>query len=163
MTSRRSGLGVVCAAAVLVIWSSFILIGRLNATGGHRLLPLDIAFLRFTFSGLGVIGIAAVRIWRAPAGQPAGRSAFGRLTVAQVAALGGFAGIGYCSLAYTGFFFAPAAHASVLMTGSLPLWTTVIAWAVLRERITRASVMAVLLIIAGGVLVGESSLRLAVT
>ena len=118
MTGHRSGLGILCAIAVLVIWSSFILIGRSNATGAHVLLPLDIAFLRFLFSGLGVLVIAAVRVRRAPTGQPVRTSAFGPLTVGQIAALGGFAGVGYCSLAYTGFFFAPAAHASVLMTGS---------------------------------------------
>ena len=161
MTGHRTGLGLVCAIAVLVIWSSFILIGRANATGARVLLPLDIAFLRFVFSGVGVLGIAAVRVRRAPAGQPARIAAFGPLTVGQIAALGGFAGVGYCSLAYSGFFFAPAAHASVLMTGSLPLWTTVIVVFVLREPITRASVAAVLLVIAGDALVGESSLRTA--
>ena len=163
MTGHRTGVGVVCAVAVLVIWSSFILIGRLNATGAHTLLPLDIAFLRFVFSGLGVLGIVAVRSRRAPAGLTARRAALGPLTVGQIAALGGFAGVGYCSLAYTGFFFAPAAHASVLMTGSLPLWTAIIAWFVVREPITRASLVAVLLIIAGDALVAESSLRTAST
>ena len=70
VTDNRSGLGVASAVAVLAIWSSFILIGRLNATGGRVLLPLDIAFLRFAFSGLGVLVIAAVRVRRAPPGLP---------------------------------------------------------------------------------------------
>ena len=73
-------------------------------------------------------------------------------------ALGAFAGIGYCSLAYSGFFFAPAAHASVLMTGSLPLWTTVIAFFVLKEPIARVYIAAVLLTLAGDALVGGASL-----
>jgi drug/metabolite transporter (DMT)-like permease len=165
MTSarRHTSVGVVSAVAVLVIWSSFILIGRLNATGAHTLLPLDIAFLRFVFSGLGVLAIASVRVWRAPPGRSVRRAALGPLTVGQIAALGGFAGVGYCSLAYTGFFFAPAAHASVLMTGSLPLWTAIVAWFVVREPFTRASLVAVLLIIAGDALVAESSLRVAFT
>lgn len=161
MTNGRTGLGLACAIAVLAIWSSFILIGRLNATGARVLLPLDIAFLRFAFSGLGVLVIAAIRVRRAPTGRPARTSALGPLTIAQIAALGAFAGVGYCSLAYTGFFFAPAAHASVLMTGSLPLWTTVIVLVVLREAVARATLVAVALILAGDALVGWASLRTA--
>lgn len=161
MSVNRTGLGVVCAAIVLTIWSSFILVGRLNATGGHVLLPLDIAFLRFLFAGLAVLVISAVRLHRAR-GHKTGRTAvIGPLTTTQALALGGFAGVGYCSLAYSGFFFAPAAHASVLMTGSLPLWTTLIVRVVLGKRVARASLAAVVLVLIGDALVGASSLRLA--
>jgi drug/metabolite transporter (DMT)-like permease len=155
--ANRASLGLLCAAAVLTIWSSFILIGRLNATGARVLLPLDIAFLRFLFSGLGVLVIAVIRSRRAAAGTPLRFAALGPLTAKQIGALGFFAGVGYCSLAYTGFFFAPAAHASVLMTGSLPLWTTAIAILVLREPLTGSSILAVALIMTGDALVGWSS------
>jgi drug/metabolite transporter (DMT)-like permease len=67
----------------------------------------------------------------------------------------------YCSLAYCGFFFAPATHASVFLTGSLPLWTTVIALFLLHERLTLWRTVAVLLVIAGDVLMGESTLQAA--
>src|SRR4051794_36785872 len=116
MSSHRSWLGAVCAILVLIIWSSFILIGRMNAIGVHTLLPLDIAFLRFVFSGLGVLLIAAVRVRRADASLSWRTRALGPLSIAQIGVLGGSAGIAYCSLAYTGFFFAPASHASVFLT-----------------------------------------------
>ena len=44
-------------------------------------------------------------------------------------------GLMYALLAYSGFFYAPAAHASVLLPGSLPLWTSLLAVVVLGERI----------------------------
>lgn len=161
--TRGTRLGIVCAFIVLVIWSSFILVGRLNATGDRVLLPLDIVFLRFLFSGLGVLAFAGYRAGHGPGTQPQRTSFSGRVSPARAMALGAFAGIGYCSLAYSGFFFAPAAHASVLMTGSLPLWTSVIAFFVLRERIARVQLVAVGLTLAGDALVGGASLMGAVS
>ena len=138
MTLGSSTRGALCAIAVLVIWSSFILIGRLNATGARVLLPLDIAFLRFAFAGSWRVGHRGRTRVARPDGQSARTAAIGPAPAGQMVALGGFAGVGYCSLAYTGFFFAPAAHASVFMTGSLPLWTTIIVIVVLGEPMTRA-------------------------
>lgn len=45
-------------------------------------------------------------------------------------------------LAYSGFYFAPATHASVLMPGTLPLFTTLVAAWVLRDHITPARAVA---------------------
>ena len=64
----------------------------------------------------------------------------------------------YASLAYSGFFFAPAAHASVLLPGSLPLWTTILAILVLKERVTRTRAIGLLCILGGGLSVGGASL-----
>lgn len=60
--------------------------------------------------------------------------------------------------AYTGFVFAPAAHASVLIPGSLPLWTAIIAVWWLRERLTPARAVGLALILAGDLFVGGRSL-----
>ncbi len=67
-------------------------------------------------------------------------------------------GLLYAVLAYIGFFFAPAAHASVLLPGSLPLWTTLLAWLVLREKVSSARAMGLGFIVLGDVLVGGASL-----
>jgi drug/metabolite transporter (DMT)-like permease len=64
----------------------------------------------------------------------------------------------YAMLAYSGFFFAPAAHASVLMPGSLPLWTSLLALVVLHEHITRARAVGLVCIVLGDLLVGGVSL-----
>ncbi|HEY8905612.1 MAG TPA: DMT family transporter, partial [Rhodoferax sp.] len=49
-------------------------------------------------------------------------------------------------------------HASVLMPGSLPLWTALLAIWLLRERITPARAMGLALIVVGDLLVGGLSL-----
>lgn len=145
MTSlAHKWVGVVCALAVLGIWSSFILIARFSAT--RTLSPFDIAFLRFAFSGAVALPFA---VWRRP---------LRRLTALQIAVLAGTAGLAYCTLAYSGFFFAPAAHAAVLLPGSLPLWTAVLAAWLIHQRITAGRAAGLALIVAGDLLVGGASL-----
>lgn len=147
---RTLWIGAACALAVLTIWTSFILIARSSAR--HALTPFDIAFLRFRFSGLVALPIAALR-WRALRAGLGGAVAWQRgATLALVA------GIGYCGLAYSGFFFAPAAHAAVLLPGSLPLWTSLLALGLLGERLTATRVAGLSLIVIGDLLVGGSSL-----
>lgn len=148
---RALWIGGACALAVLAIWTSFILVARSSAR--HSLLPLDIAFLRFLFSG--VLALPLAWWWGA---QRLRAELGGAAALKRVAALALFAGMGYCSLAYSGFFFAPAAHAAVLLPGSLPMWTALFAAWLLRERLTRGRVAGLLLIASGDVLVGGSSL-----
>jgi drug/metabolite transporter (DMT)-like permease len=76
----------------------------------------------------------------------------------QTGFLGGFL---YAILAYTGFFYAPASHASVLMPGSLPLWTTLLAWLFLREKVATSRAVGLSFIVLGDVLVGGASLLMA--
>jgi drug/metabolite transporter (DMT)-like permease len=64
----------------------------------------------------------------------------------------------YAMLAYSGFVFAPAGHASVLMPGSLPLWTALLAAVILRDRITPTRALGLALIVGGDLLVGGKSL-----
>jgi len=151
LSRRARWIGAACALAVLAIWTSFILVARSSAR--HSLTPFDIAFLRFAFSGAVALPIVAWR-WRALREGLGGTAALQR-----GAALAGTAGIGYCGLAYSGFFFAPAAHAAVLMPGSLPLWTAVFALLLLGERLTAPRLAGLALIVAGDLLVGGSSLR----
>lgn len=141
-TRRARWIGAACAVAVLAIWTSFILVAR---TSAHlSLTPFDIGFLRFLFSGLVVLPFVLRR-------RPA-------VPLAQGAALALTAGVGYCVLAYSGFFFAPAAHAAVLMPGSLPLWSALYAVWLLGERLTGTRVAGLALIVAGDLLVGGHSL-----
>ncbi len=77
----------------------------------------------------------------------------------RITALAGFFGsLLYAMLAYSGFFFAPAAHASVLMPGSLPLWTSLLAIVVLHDRITRVRAIGLACIVLGDLFVGGASL-----
>jgi drug/metabolite transporter (DMT)-like permease len=149
----QHALGLASALAVLAIWTSFILVARGSAA--RTLTPWDIAWLRFVFSGLVALPWVILR-W------PTLRAALGGEHVwARGASLTLTAGVGYCALAYSGFFHAPAAHAAVLMPGSLPLWTALFAAALLGERLTRRRVAGLALIVGGDLLVGGSSLRAA--
>lgn len=142
-SSRRARwIGAACAVAVLAIWTSFILVARSSAR--LALTPFDIAFLRFAFSGLVALPLV---LWLRPA-----------VPLAQGAALAATAGVGYCMLAYSGFFFAPAAHAAVLMPGSLPLWSALFAVLLLGDRLGPARLAGLGLIVAGDLLVGGHSL-----
>lgn len=150
LSRRARWTGAACALAVVAIWTSFILIARVSAR--HSLTAFDIAFVRFVFSGLVVLPFA-LRRWEALRSGLGGEHALARgATLALVA------GFGYCTLAYSAFFFAPAAHAAVLMPGSLPLWTAVFAVVLLREHLSAWRLAGLAMIVAGDLLVGGSSL-----
>ncbi len=155
-------VGLAAALITVLIWTSFILIARASndpARGGV-LTPFDIAYCRILGASLillpwgawlvrrdraqGVLGSSWLRVSPLP----------GQVTVK----VGFFGGLLYALLAYSGFVHAPALHASVLMPGSLPLWTALLAIWLLRERITPARVIGLALIVAGDLLVGGLSL-----
>lgn len=158
MKLSPKALGLTAAVITVMIWTSFIVIARASAS--HTLLPLDIAFLR-------ILGASAVLIpwgwWLMREQRSDGRSVgslFGLSPLPwRITALGGlFGSLLYAMLAYSGFFFAPAAHASVLMPGSLPLWTTLLALFLLHEPITRGRAIGLACIVLGDLLVGGASL-----
>jgi drug/metabolite transporter (DMT)-like permease len=151
-TRRSFWVGIACAVGVLAIWTSFILIARVSAKG--HLSPFDIAFVRFLFSGLIVLPLVFFRgRWLLEQLGPNPRSAMTRGSV-----LAAVAGIAYCSLAYSGFFFAPVSHASVLLPGSLPLYTAILAAMLLGERFRRARLVGLAVIVGGDLLIGGVSL-----
>lgn len=148
----------MAAVITVLIWTSFIIVARASAS--HVLLPLDIACARI----VGASSILLPWAWwmmreQRQRGEVVG-SLFGlsplplRITV-QAGLFGGFL---YAVLAYIGFFYAPAGHASVLMPGSLPLWTTLLMWLFLREQIGMNRAIGLIMIVCGDVLVGGVSL-----
>lgn len=156
--------GVAAALVTVVIWTSFIVIARATADPSRSgaLNPFDIAFARLLGAGLVLLPVGwwLVRRDRA-SGKGLNQSSmfgFSPLPLRTTASVGFFGGLLYAVLAYSGFVFAPAGHAAVLMPGSLPLWTTVLAALFLHTRITRARAVGLGLIVAGDLLVGGSSL-----
>ncbi|CAN5489116.1 DMT family transporter [soil metagenome] len=156
-------MGIAAAVAAVLAWTAFILIARASAT--RSLGAFDLGFLRICGAGAVLVPWGAWLAMRDRREHPAtARSAlFGlsplglRITVIA----GAIGGLGYALIAYTGFFFAPAAHASVLLPGSLPLWTSLLAIFVLRDRITGARALGLGLILAGDLVVGGRSLMAA--
>lgn len=151
-------VGLASAVVTVSIWTSFIVIARASAQ--RSLGPFDIALARVVGASLVLLpwGWWLVRRQRRAGGGA--ESVFGLVPQAwRVTALTGlFGGLLYAVLAYAGFFYAPAAHASVLMPGSLPLWTALMAALVLKDHITPTRALGLGLIVAGDVLVGGSSL-----
>ena len=151
-------VGLVAAVVTVLIWTSFIVIARASAS--HTLLPLDIALMRILGASCVLLPWAWWRMRRERArgervGSLLGLSPLPLRTTVQA---GFFGGLLYAVLAYTGFFYAPAAHASVLMPGSLPLWTTLLAVWLLHEKIPTARALGLACIVLGDLLVGGMSL-----
>ena len=158
INSWHSGLaprtvGLVAALVTVLIWSGFIVVARASAS--HNLGPFDLALVR-------IVGAAVLLLpwgaWMVRRQGLKGWLGLSPLPFRATALAGLFGGLLYAMLAYAGFFYAPAAHASVLMPGSLPLWTTLLALVLLAEPISRARALGLVLIVAGDVAVGGASL-----
>jgi drug/metabolite transporter (DMT)-like permease len=154
--SPRSGLWA--AVVTVVIWTAFIIIARASAQ--HSLLPLDITWARIV--GASVILLPwswwTVRKQRRVQPHTGSFGGFSPLPWRITVVTGFFGGFAYAVLAYNGFFYAPAAHGSVLMPGSLPLWTSVLAVFLLGERLHGYRLLGLAMILTGDLLVGGSSL-----
>ena len=167
--------GLVAAVITVAIWSAFIVIARASAKGA--LTPFDIGLARIVGASLVLVPLGAWLVWRDRAAAalidiskpqdalssfPRRResSLFGLspLPLRVTAICGVFGSFAYAALAYSGFVYAPAAHASVLMPGSLPLWTSLLALPLLGLRITAVRALGLALILAGDLLVGGASL-----
>lgn len=155
-------VGVAAAVVTVIIWTSFIIIARASAdpSRGGALTPFDIAFCRILGASLILLpwGLSLSRRDRQRGVGQASLLGLSPLSLQVTATVGVFGGLLYALLAYSGFAFAPAAHASVLMPGSLPLWTALLAALLLRERLTPLRLVGLAFIVLGDLLVGGASL-----
>lgn len=155
-------VGLLAAVVTVLIWTAFILISRatVDPARGGSLTPFDIAYCRMIGAGLILLPWGAWLVRRDRATDQGAASWLGvcPLPMRVVLPLGFFGGVLYAMLAYSGFLFAPALHASVLMPGSLPLWTALLAWWLLRDAMTPARLMGLGLIVLGDLMVGGASL-----
>jgi drug/metabolite transporter (DMT)-like permease len=157
-------VGVLAALVTVAIWTSFIVIAR--ATAHRNLTPLDICLLRFAGAALVLLPWGAWLVRQrarecrdsAPGLAPPSWLGLSPLGFRLTALIGLVGGVGYACLAYSGFYFAPAAHASVLLPGTLPLSTTLMAVLILKDRVTPVRAIGLGLIFLGDVLVGGASL-----
>ena len=158
MKFSPKAIGLIAALVTILIWTSFIVIARASAS--HNLLPLDIAFLRILGAGSVLLPWAW---WLMRPQRRAGEKVGSLLGLSplplRITIIGGlFGSFVFSMLSYSGVFFAPAAHASVLLPGSLPLWTTLMAWLVLSQSISKVRAIGLACIVLGDLLVGGSSL-----
>ncbi|PIY27803.1 MAG: EamA family transporter [Comamonadaceae bacterium CG_4_9_14_3_um_filter_60_33] len=155
-------IGIAAAVITVLIWTSFILIARASAdpARGGLLTPLDIAWCRIVGAALILLpwGVYLVHQDRARGITNASWLRLSPLSKRITVSVGFFGGLLYALLAYSGFAHAPALHASVLLPGSLPLWTALLAAWLLRDRITPGRALGLALIVLGDLLVGGLSL-----
>jgi drug/metabolite transporter (DMT)-like permease len=160
LSERHKGL--LAAVVTVLVWTSFIVISRVavDPALGSTLNSFDIAYCRMVGAALILLpwGWFMVRQDRARGLGAASWLGLSPLPVGVTLILGLIGGFLYAQLAYGGFMFAPALHASVLLPGSLPLWTALLARWWLREHLTRVRVIGLGLIVLGDLLVGGASL-----
>ena len=152
------GLAWLAALVTVAIWSSFIVITR--ASSGHALLPLDIMWARTVGAAMILLpwGWWLVRQARVRGEHKPSYLGLSPLSTRLTVRLGLPGGFLFGLLVYSGFAIAPAAHASVLLPGSLPLWTSLLAVWWLGDRLTPGRWLSLACILAGDVLVGGASL-----
>lgn len=131
------------------------MIGRASAK--MTLTPFDMVFCRMLGAALVAVPWTVFLVRKM---QPGTYSLGGLspLPLRQTLVLGVFGGLLFSPLAYTGFTYAPAAHGAVLMPGTLPLSTALLAMLILNERFTKQRALGLVLIACGGLLVGGASL-----
>ena len=155
-------VGVIAAVVTVVIWTAFIVVARATAdpARGGVLNPFDIVYARIWGASLILVPWGWWLVRQARRSDPGAGSLLGLspLPLRTTVQVGFFGGLLYAMLAYSGFVFAPAAHASVLMPGSLPLWTALLAIVVLGDRMTPTRALGLAFIVGGDLMVGGGSL-----
>ncbi|TDU28383.1 EamA-like transporter family protein [Panacagrimonas perspica] len=130
--------GYLLAAVTILIWAGFVVVSRI--AGKSTLTPFDVAALR--------IGTAALVLspwWVPRLLNPALR----QLRWYQSALFAALAGVAYPLVCYEGFVHAPASHGAVLISGTMPFFTTIFAFVLLGERAARVRLLGLSLIAAG--------------
>jgi drug/metabolite transporter (DMT)-like permease len=104
-------IGALCAVAVVFILVGITLVSRLGYASSLSM--LDIAALRFGIGGALLLPIVL-------------RHGLSGVPLRAAIALTLFGGLGFALFAYSGIRLAPAAHAAVLLHGTLPLITGIL-------------------------------------
>lgn len=134
--------GLIAAGIVVLCWSGFNIVSRYGSTGA--LTPFDIAALRFGVSGLLALPFFLRLV---PVAE------YGRYFVLAMVA-----GVGYSLLAYSGFAYAPTAHAGVFINGGIPFWTVILVALTTGFHLTRRVLLALGVTSAGLLLIAGRSL-----
>jgi drug/metabolite transporter (DMT)-like permease len=159
-------VGRIAALVTVCIWTGFIVVARAFADPSRAptLTTFDIVYARLLGAGLVLLPVGwwITRSARQGApGEPSSAGSFGGFSPLPwgiTVQTGFFGGLLYAVLAYSGFVFAPAAHASVLLPGSLPFWTALAAWVLIGTPVTPSRALGLLCIFAGDLLVSGASL-----
>lgn len=129
MNQREQVQGYLAAIGTVAIWSGFIVISRLG--GKSALTPFDVLALRLGFAAvllLPFVGSLPEGSWRDP-----------RLWTLTMCG-----GVIYGLAVYSGFKYAPASHAGILLPGIQPFLIPLVAWVLMGTRLQRQQVLGLL-------------------
>lgn len=115
--------GYLFTIITMCIWGSFGLLARMNAY--WQIQVWDILLLRFGIAALVLIPI----LWL--------KKDYRFLFDWRMLILALVGSIGYCTLVYSGFFYAPVAHGVVFLNGTFPLFAALIGYVVLKQGIDK--------------------------
>ncbi len=142
--NRTLIIGALAGMGVALLWASWIVATRHGVQ--HTLTIYDITALRFGIAGLIILPwTIRSKLWRG-------------LTAFRVASVVGVTGPPYALLGYVAFTFAPAAHFGVFMNGLTPVFTLLVGWLWVRERIGLSRGGGVVLLLGGAALIGFEAL-----
>ncbi|MGI9485181.1 MAG: DMT family transporter [Geminicoccaceae bacterium] len=140
MANPNVVVGLSSAIGIIFIWSGFMVFSRAGVV--TSLTAFDIAALRFATASLLVLSF--LRAWW-PDHLP--------LRAQVIMSLCG-PGALYSVLIYLGLSETSAAYGGVFSNGSLPMFTMLLAVLFARERPTRRQILAITIIVLGGLLLG---------
>lgn len=143
--ARTIGVGYLYAGLVVLLWSGFSLAGRYAALmPGVRLTPWDLAALRYAVA----LPVAVAMYVAGP-----GRGLGWRRSVV----VAGLAGLCFPLPAYVGFTYAPAAHAAVIMSGTMPFFVAIGLTLIGAERWSRSRLLSLAVLLLGVGLLGDAA------
>lgn len=140
--SSNQSRGLLAALVTVTCWSGFNIVSRFGSKGIFT--PFDLAAMRYGVSGALTLPfflyLVPVRDWPK------------YLLLALVG------GLGYGLLVYSGFAFAPSAHAGIFVNGGIPFWAVVLSAIVSGFKLSRHVVIALALSTCGLLMIGFNSL-----
>jgi len=149
LVHRNKILGVISALATVATWTTWTIASRYAMRGGEAMDPILLTFIRY-----GTAAIVLAPFWIKFKLIPK-QSSF--------LSLGGLlcAGLPYQFLVLAGLHYAPATIAGPLLTGSLPLFVSILAITLLREKMSPSGIIGVIIITSGVlVILGNSIVNL---
>ena len=144
-SERNIPLGIFSAIIIIFIWSGFMVFSRAGVTS--NLLAYDIAALRFMVAGTIVLPFC----W---AWWPSHLPLKAKLLMATCGP-----GAVYTMIMYFGLTEASAAYGGVFSNGSLPIFTMLLVFFVTGEKPFRNQLIAIAIIIFGGILLATSGVK----
>ncbi len=135
--------GAMWGLFAISIWVAWILYTRVGVTSvSSKMSPYDLVALRFACAGLLMLPLVLRK-----------GLAIDRIGIGNWLLLVGCGGVPYVLLSSSGLQFAPAAQAGALIPGTLPLWAALLAILFLKEQISGARRLGLLLIPIGIVII----------